>query len=59
MNKTAVTVINYGVGNLLSVKRSFEYCGAEVIITDKIEKITAAERLVLPGVGAFEFENGG
>lgn len=50
----SVTVVDYGIGNLLSVKRAFEYCGAEVVITDSIEKIENAERLVLPGVGAFK-----
>lgn len=48
-----VTIIDYGVGNLLSVKRAFEYCGAEVTLTDSIEVIQKAERLILPGVGAF------
>lgn len=48
-----VTVIDYGIGNILSVKRALEHCGAEVIITDSPQMIGEAERLVLPGVGAF------
>ncbi|MEN9847565.1 MAG: imidazole glycerol phosphate synthase subunit HisH [Pseudomonadota bacterium] len=48
-----VTVIDYGVGNLLSVTRAFTYCGAEVILTDDPSIIRDAARLVLPGVGAF------
>lgn len=48
-----VTVIDYGIGNLLSVSRAFEYCGAEVILADSPQKIEEAELLVLPGVGAF------
>ena len=48
-----VTIIDYGIGNILSVKRAFEHCGAEVIITDSPQMIENAERLVLPGVGAF------
>jgi glutamine amidotransferase len=48
-----VTVIDYGRGNLLSVARAFEYCGAEVLMTSDPEKVAKAERLVLPGVGAF------
>jgi len=48
-----VTVIDYGIGNLLSVSRAFEYCGAEVILADSSQKIEEAELLVLPGVGAF------
>ena len=48
-----VTVIDYGMGNLFSVSRAFEHCGAEVVVADAPERIAAAERLVLPGVGAF------
>lgn len=48
-----VTVIDYGVGNLLSVTRAFEYCGASVVLTDDAAKIADADYLVLPGVGAF------
>jgi glutamine amidotransferase len=48
-----VTIIDYGIGNLLSVSRSFEYHGAEVVLTDSAELIMKADRLVLPGVGAF------
>lgn len=48
-----VTVVDYGIGNLLSVKRALEYCGAEVELTDSPRLIENAERLVLPGVGAF------
>ncbi len=48
-----VTVIDYGLSNLLSVKRAFETCGAQVEITGSREKILAAQALVLPGVGAF------
>lgn len=48
-----VTVIDYGIGNLFSVRRAFEICGAEVQLTSDPAEIDAAERLVLPGVGAF------
>ena len=51
MNK--ITVIDYGMGNLLSVRRAFEQVGAEVILTADPEQVRQAERLVLPGVGAF------
>lgn len=53
MNAPEVTVIDYGVGNMLSVQRGFEHCGAEVILTADPEQILAAKRVVLPGVGAF------
>jgi len=41
------------VGNLLSVQRGLEHCGAKVILTSDHKEILAAERVVLPGVGAF------
>jgi len=53
MSALEVTVIDYGVGNLLSVQRGLEHCGAEVTLTADPEKILAAKRVVLPGVGAF------
>ncbi len=49
-----VVIIDYGIGNIFSVRRAFEYCGAEVVVTDDPKKIFDAKRLVLPGVGAFE-----
>lgn len=49
-----VTVIDYGVGNLLSVSRAFEYCGAKVNISSHPLEIENSERLILPGVGAFK-----
>jgi imidazole glycerol-phosphate synthase subunit HisH len=48
-----VTVIDYGVGNLLSVNRALEHCGAKVTVTSDAKSILAAGRVVLPGVGAF------
>ena len=48
-----VSVVDYGMGNLLSVARMFEFCGAKVEITDSPHQIALAERIVLPGVGAF------
>ena len=53
MSASEVTVIDYGVGNLLSVQRALEHCGAKVVLTNNPEKILAAKRVVLPGVGAF------
>tara|TARA_Y100001935_G_C17310048_1_gene515206 strand:+ start:2154 stop:2807 length:654 start_codon:yes stop_codon:yes gene_type:complete len=52
-SKLKVTVIDYGVGNLLSVIKALEKCGADVILTDSPDLIKNAERLLLPGVGAF------
>lgn len=53
MSAPEVTIIDYGVGNLLSVQRGLEHCGAKVILTSDPENILAAKRVVLPGVGAF------
>lgn len=51
--KRNVTVIDYGVSNILSLCRAIEHCGATVEITESTDRIRAADRLVLPGVGAF------
>ena len=48
-----VTIIDYGIGNLRSIEKAFEHVGAEVVRTDDAAAIASAERLVLPGVGAF------
>lgn len=48
-----IAVIDYGAGNLLSVRRGLEHCGAKVTVTSDREAILAAPRVVLPGVGAF------
>jgi glutamine amidotransferase len=53
MSVSEVTVIDYGVGNLLSVQRGLEHCGANVVLSADPEQILAAKRVVLPGVGAF------
>ena len=53
MKKNKVTIIDYGCGNLLSVKRAFEYNNANVKISSNIDDIKFSDRLVLPGVGAF------
>jgi glutamine amidotransferase len=48
-----ISIIDYGVGNLLSVARAFEYFSVEVKLVKTAEEILSADRLVLPGVGAF------
>lgn len=53
MSAPEVTVIDYGVGNLLSVQRGLEKCGARVILTSDPNTILNSSRVVLPGVGAF------
>ncbi len=51
--KPQVIVVDYGVGNLLSVTRALEVRGADVTVTSDPRVVLRAERLVLPGVGAF------
>ncbi len=53
MTSPRVAVIDYGVGNLLSVQRGLEFCGADVIISNKPDEILTSDHVVLPGVGAF------
>ena len=53
MESPEITIIDYGLGNLLSVSRGFEHCGAKVRITSDPKEITKSSRVVLPGVGAF------
>ncbi|MFA6362766.1 imidazole glycerol phosphate synthase subunit HisH [Methanoregula sp.] len=48
-----VTIIDYGLGNLRSVKKGLEAAGADATITGNTEEIAAADGIVLPGVGAF------
>lgn len=53
MSRSDVVVIDYGMGNLLSVRRGLEHCGASVEVSSDPEVIHNAARVVLPGVGAF------
>ena len=46
-------IVDYGVGNLFSLKSSFAFIGEEVIVSGDPQVIASAERLLLPGVGAF------
>ena len=48
-----IAIIDYGMGNLRSVQKAFEFLGFEAAITDDPAVIAAAEHVVLPGVGAF------
>jgi imidazole glycerol-phosphate synthase subunit HisH len=55
MSTLDVVVIDYGAGNLLSVSRALEHCGAKVTITSSPQEILTASRVVLPGVGSFSY----
>jgi len=48
-----LAIIDYGVGNLRSVEKAFAATGCKAIVTDNEHVLRTAERLVLPGVGAF------
>lgn len=48
-----IAIIDYGVGNLFSLSSSFKSIGADTVVTGDPEIIKKAEKLVLPGVGAF------
>jgi glutamine amidotransferase len=48
-----IAIVDYGAGNLNSVKKAFDYLGAEVVVTDEPETVVAADKIVLPGVGHF------
>jgi glutamine amidotransferase len=51
---TSVAIIDYGMGNVRSVKNAVEYCGHDAAITADAAAIADASRIILPGVGAFE-----
>lgn len=48
-----IAIIDYGMGNLRSVQKAFEYVGIPAVITSDKNIIRSADRVVLPGVGAF------
>ena len=48
-----IAIVDYGVGNLFSLSRSLAYVGADVCVTGDREKIKRADKILLPGVGAF------
>ena len=48
-----IAIIDYGVGNLFSLKSSLAHLGQEAVVTADPAVIRAADRLILPGVGAF------
>jgi glutamine amidotransferase len=48
-----IVVVDYGMGNLRSVSKALEHLGAAVKVSNRTEDLEAAEKIVLPGVGAF------
>ena len=49
-----VVIINYGMGNVDSVKRAIEECGGSAVISSDTEELNAATHIILPGVGNFK-----
>ena len=48
-----IAIVDYGVGNLFSLSSSLKALGLETVITNDAEQLRAADRIILPGVGAF------
>lgn len=48
-----IAIIDYGAGNLQSVKKALDFIGAESVITDDPEAINSCDKILLPGVGSF------
>lgn len=53
MTRNRVAIIDYGVGNLRSVEKAFAATGCDAVVSGEREVLRSADRLVLPGVGAF------
>ncbi|MBO8130080.1 MAG: imidazole glycerol phosphate synthase subunit HisH [Candidatus Marinimicrobia bacterium] len=49
-----IVIIDYGVGNLASLKNAFDYLGYDIVVTSNILEVKKADKLILPGVGAFK-----
>lgn len=49
-----IAIVDYGMGNLRSVQKAFEYVGSDAKITDRAQDLQDASHIVLPGVGAFK-----
>lgn len=48
-----IAIVDYGAGNLLSVKKALDFIGAESVITASADEIKNADGVILPGVGSF------
>jgi glutamine amidotransferase len=48
-----IAIVDYGMGNVRSLRNAFEFLGAEVLLTADPSELASADRIVLPGVGAF------
>jgi imidazole glycerol-phosphate synthase subunit HisH len=48
-----IAIVDYGMGNLRSLMNAFEFLGEDVVVSRDVDELESADRLVLPGVGAF------
>lgn len=48
-----LAIVDYGVGNIFSLSRSFAHIGVETIVTNQVADLKKADQILLPGVGAF------
>jgi glutamine amidotransferase len=53
VTRTRIAVLDYGIGNLRSAQKALEHVGADAVLTDDPAVASAADAVVLPGVGAF------
>ena len=51
LKKMKIVIINYGAGNIQSIKFAIQRLGFEAVLTDNIEEIRAADKVIFPGVG--------
>ena len=49
-----IAIVDYGVGNLASIKNMLNKIGEEAVVTSKREELEKATKLIIPGVGAFD-----
>ena len=49
-----IAILDYGVGNLFSLKSSFSAIGIDAVVVNDAESLSKADKIILPGVGAFE-----
>ena len=54
MSNNKIVIIDYNMGNLRSVQKAFEKVGCDAIVTNDHDTIRDANKIVLPGVGAFK-----
>ena len=53
MIPSTIAIVDYGAGNLNSVKKAFDHLGAKVVVSTQPDAVAAADKVVLPGVGHF------